>query len=82
MDIAQAGVYCGADVDATIHVFLLAPSLRPNYTLRICGRFIMKLSGQLLPVLTDMEMAGVLLDTEFLAKMSVELTARLTRTRG
>ncbi|MCB0150282.1 MAG: DNA polymerase I, partial [Caldilineaceae bacterium] len=31
----------------------------------------------LLPVLTDMEMAGVLLDTDFLAQMSVTFTQRL-----
>ena len=74
VDIAQAGAYCGADVDATIQLLaqfsprLHAADLWPIYD---------AIERPLLPVLTDMEMAGVLLDTGFLAKMSVELTARL-----
>ena len=72
--IAQAAAYCGADVDATIHLYdLLAPRLQaaqlwPLYT---------EIERPLLPVLTAMEMAGVLLDTPFLAAMSVDFTQRL-----
>jgi DNA polymerase-1 len=60
--IEQAGAYCGADVDATIQLLaqfapkLHAADLWPIYT---------DIERPLLPVLTDMEMAGVLLDTGF-----------------
>ncbi len=37
----------------------------------------LEIERPLLPVLTDMEMAGVLLDTDFLGEMSVVFTARL-----
>jgi DNA polymerase-1 len=59
--IEQAGAYCGADVDATIQLLpvcarLHAADLWPLYA---------DIERPLLPVLTDMEMAGVLLDTAF-----------------
>jgi DNA polymerase-1 len=72
--IGPAAAYCGADVDATIrlyHIFqprLHEANLQPLYE---------NIERPLLPVLTDMEMAGVLLDTDFLAQMSVEFGKRL-----
>ena len=73
--IDQVTAYCGADVDATIQLFdKLAPRLRE------AGMWSLyeEIELPLLPVLTDMEMAGVTLDTAYLAKMSVKLTDRLS----
>jgi DNA polymerase-1 len=72
--VAQAGAYCGADVDATIHLYevleprLKAAELWPLYT---------EIERPLIPVLTDMEMAGVLLDLHFLKEMSSTLGKRV-----
>ena len=72
--IEQAGAYCGADVDATLQ--LLAQFAPRLHTAELWPIYA-EIERPLLPVLTDMEMAGVLLDTEFLAKMSVDLAMRL-----
>lgn len=67
--------YCGADVDATLQIYdLLVPQVQE------AGLWALyeTLELPLLPVLTDMEMAGVLLDTEFLAEMSARFNQRLT----
>jgi len=72
--IGPAAAYCGADVDATIQLYqifqprLHESGLQPLYA---------SIERPLLPVLTDMEMAGVLLDSAFLALMSVEFGNRL-----
>jgi DNA polymerase-1 len=72
--VEAAAAYCGADVDATIQLYqILLPRLRESgletlYT---------AIERPLLPVLTDMEMAGVLLDVPFLSQMSVTFTERL-----
>ncbi len=72
--IAQAAAYCGADVDATLHLYdLLAPRLQAAQLWALYT----DIERPLLPVLTDMEMAGVLLDTAFLAGMSITFTSRL-----
>ncbi|MCX6043543.1 MAG: DNA polymerase I [Chloroflexi bacterium] len=71
--------YCGADVDATIQLFnLLLPRLQETgmwdlYT---------EIELPLIPVLTDMEMTGIQLDTAYLAEMSVKLTQRLGELQG
>lgn len=72
--IHQAAAYCGADVDATIQIF---DRLEPR--LREAGMWSLytEIELPLLPVLADMEMAGVLLDVEFLAQMSQDLSKRL-----
>ena len=71
---ALAGAYCGADVDATIHLYeLLAPRLQAAELWKLYT----EIERPLLPVLTDMEMAGVLLDLVFLAEMSSTLGKRL-----
>lgn len=64
---AQAGAYCGADVDATIHLYeVLAPRLQAADLWKLYT----EIERPLIPVLTDMEMAGVLLDLSFLKEMS------------
>jgi DNA polymerase-1 len=72
--IDRVTAYCGADVDATIQLFdKLAPRLQA------AGMWSLyeTIELPLLPVLTDMEMAGITLDTGYLAIMSTKLTERL-----
>ncbi|MCB0061938.1 MAG: hypothetical protein KDE19_07480, partial [Caldilineaceae bacterium] len=74
IEIAPVGAYCGADVDATIQLYnILAPRLRE------AGMWDLyeAIELPLLPVLTDMELAGVKLDLDYLAEMSTRLTERL-----
>jgi len=69
-----AAAYCGADVDATLHLYeVLAPRLQAAGLWQL----YVEIERPLLPVLTDMEMAGVLLDSAFLGEMSVVFTKRL-----
>lgn len=72
--IDLAAAYCGADVDATIQLYRI---LQPRLYDSNLETLYASIERPLLPVLTDMEMAGVLLDTDFLAQMSVEFTKRL-----
>ena len=76
VDIERVTAYCGADVDATIHLWdLLAPRLKE------AGERVWKLYENielpLLPVLADMEMTGIRLNTDFLADLSKRLVNRL-----
>ena len=76
VDIDRVTGYCGADVDATIHLWeALAPRLKE------AGDTLWKLYEEielpLLPVLADMEMAGIRLNTDFLAELSKRLVTRL-----
>jgi len=71
---ALAGAYCGADVDATIHLYeVLAPRLEAAGLWKLYT----EIERPLIPVLTDMEMAGVLLDVAFLKEMSSTLGKRV-----
>ncbi len=72
--VAQAGAYCGADVDATIRLY---ERLEPRLEAAGIKRLYSEIERPLIHVLTDMEMAGVLLDSAFLKEMSVTFTARL-----
>lgn len=72
--IAAVGAYCGADVDVTIQLYeKLVPRLQEAGMWELYENTELPL----LPVLTDMEMAGVKLDLAYLAKMSGQLTERL-----
>ncbi|MCB0074177.1 MAG: DNA polymerase I, partial [Caldilineaceae bacterium] len=72
--IEPAGMYCCADVDATIRLYdALAPRLHDADLWPIYA----DIELPLIPVLTDMEMTGISLDTEFLAEMSDTLGTRL-----
>ena len=76
VEIDRVTGYCGADVDATIHLWeALAPRLKE------AGDRVWKLYEEielpLLPVLADMEMAGIRLNTDFLADLSKRLVTRL-----
>ena len=72
--IAQAAPYCCADVDATLQLF---ERLAPRVQAQGMWDLYTQLELPLLPVLADMEKAGVLLDTAFLGQMSLELSQRL-----
>jgi DNA polymerase-1 len=71
---AQAGAYCGADVDATIHLYAV---LEPKLQAAELWQLYTEIERPLIPVLTDMEMAGVLLDLNFLKEMSSTLGRRV-----
>ena len=73
-DIEAVTAYCGADVDATIQLWeVLAPKLHDAQMWELYE----KIELPLLPVLADMEMAGIRLNTAFLADLSGKLAARL-----
>ncbi|MCB0064359.1 MAG: DNA polymerase I, partial [Caldilineaceae bacterium] len=72
--IEPVGAYCGADVDATIQIYeKLVPQLHEAEMWQLYE----EIELPLLPVLTDMELAGVKLDLDYLAEMSKRLTERL-----
>jgi DNA polymerase-1 len=74
VEVDHAAAYCGADVDATIRIFdILCGQLRDAGLWEL----YLELEQPLLPVLTDMEMAGVLLDLDYLAEMSTRFGERL-----
>jgi len=72
--LEQAAAYCGADVDATIRLYA---TLEPRLREAGLEELYRTIERPLLPVLTAMEMTGVLLDVEFLKQMSAELSKRL-----
>jgi DNA polymerase I len=72
--IPQAAAYCGADVDATIRIYeILSTKLHETGMWKLYE----KIELPLLPVLTDMEMSGVLLDLNYLGQMSGRFAERL-----
>lgn len=72
--IDQACAYCGADVDATLRIFeKLSAQLHETGMWDLYA----ELELPLLPVLTDMEMTGVLLDLPYLKVMSNRFAERL-----
>ena len=72
--IAQAADYAG--VDAAI-VLQLIPQLRSELEERHAMNLFEEIEMPLVTVLADMEMAGIALDTQFLAEMSADLGTRL-----
>ncbi len=67
VDIERAGAYCGADVDYTLQIYdKLMPRLQESGMWPLYD----EVERPLVPVLTDMEMAGISLDVDFLAEMS------------
>jgi DNA polymerase I len=72
--IDQVTAYCGADVDATIQLY---DQLAPKVQEANLWDLYHDIELPLLPVLTDMELNGVLLDTGYLAEMSVKFNQRL-----
>lgn len=72
--IAQVGAYCCADVDATLQIYdILAPRLQEANLWKLYN----EIELPILPILTDMEMAGILLNSNYLAQMSTKFRQRL-----
>ena len=72
--IEQVGAYCGADCDATLQLFhIFEPRVREAGLWELYE----SIELPLLPVLAEMEMAGIRLDTDFLGEMSTNLAERL-----
>lgn len=72
--IELVGPYAAADVDMT---WRLAGQILPELEAKGLDRLFWELEVPLIPVLADMEMAGVLLDVDVLATMATALEARL-----
>ena len=74
VDIEAVTAYCGADVDATVQLWdALSPKLHEAGLWELYN----SIELPLLPVLADMEMAGIRLNSGFLKEMSGRLVARL-----
>jgi DNA polymerase-1 len=74
--IAQAAPYAAADVDMTTR---LAPILQTELAEKQQLKLFNELEMPLVPVLAEMEMAGIALDGEFLDEMAKELDQQLAR---
>ncbi|MCS6844888.1 MAG: DNA polymerase I [Caldilineales bacterium] len=72
--IAAAARYAAADTDMT---WRLVPLLRKDLDDLALTRLFREVEMPLVPVLVDMQMAGVLLDVPFLQQMSADLRRRL-----
>ncbi len=73
--IAKAASYAAAD--AAVVLRLISP-LRKDLEKSNAVKLFNDIEMPLIPVLADMEMAGIPVDTNFLAEMSQELSARLS----
>jgi DNA polymerase-1 len=74
--VAQVAPYAAADADMTLR---LVPVLRRELAEKGQTRLLTELEMPLIPVLADMEMAGVALDSPYLAEISLELETQLAR---
>jgi DNA polymerase-1 len=72
--IAEAAAYAAADAAIVLR---LINELQPELETAKAASLMHDLEMPLVEVLADMEMAGISLDKDFLAKMSAELTVRM-----
>jgi DNA polymerase-1 len=72
--IAAAAQYAGADADVTLR---LAHHLEPQLKAHALDRLFREVEMPLVPVLARMELAGILVDAEFLRRMGRELDEQL-----
>jgi DNA polymerase-1 len=72
--VARVAPYAAADADAT---WRLVDVVQPKATALGLDRLLNEVEFPLIPVLVDMELAGVAIDLPFLAQLSREMTARL-----
>jgi DNA polymerase-1 len=72
--VARVAPYAAADADAT---WQLVDVLQPKVSALGMDRLLNEVEFPLIPVLVDMELAGVAIDVPFLAQLSKEMTARL-----
>ena len=72
---AEAGKYAAADADITLRLAdLLIPQLAENETMEKLYR---ELELPLIPILVDMELAGVTLDTDILLDLDQQLNSEI-----
>ncbi|MEM7538245.1 MAG: DNA polymerase I [Chloroflexota bacterium] len=74
VEIHKAAAYCGADVDVTIQLY---PIIEGRLKDANMWDLYQEVELPLIPILTDMEITGIRLDTDVLQEMSVKLTERL-----
>jgi DNA polymerase-1 len=74
--IDQVASYAAADAEVVLH---LIPELQKELETRRVDKLFATMEMPLIPVLADMEMAGVALDVVFLRQMSAGLEERLAR---
>jgi DNA polymerase-1 len=74
VDVAQVSRYACADADYT---YRLVELYKPQLAERGLDKLFDEVEMPLVPVLMEMERAGVLLDLDFLSQMSSELAVRL-----
>lgn len=72
--LEQIAPYAAADADATLH---LAHRLKPKLRELKLEKLLHTVELPLVPVLIEMETAGVALDVKYLGQLSVEITQRL-----
>jgi DNA polymerase I len=73
--IPAAASYAGADADMTLRLY---HALRPQVEARDLLPLMNQVETPLIPVLARMELAGILIDPEFLRRMASELDEQLT----
>ncbi|HEX9036351.1 MAG TPA: DNA polymerase I [Ktedonobacterales bacterium] len=73
--IAAAAAYAGADADMTLRLY---HTLRPQIAARELMPLMTEVETPLIPVLARMELAGILIDPDFLRRMATELDEQLT----
>jgi len=72
--IDKAAAYAGADASVVLR---LMPQLQSEMETRRATRLLNEMEMPLVEVLAEMEMAGIALDTDFLGRMSAELSQRM-----
>jgi DNA polymerase-1 len=72
--VSRVAPYAAADADAT---WQLVDVLQPKVSALGLDRLLNEVEFPLIPVLVDMELAGVAIDLPFLAQLSKEMTARM-----
>ncbi len=74
VEIERVVAYCGADVDSTLQLYHL---LKPRVEAEQMWQLYEEIELPLVPVLIDMEMCGIKVDSDFMAQMSTDLGNRL-----
>lgn len=79
VDVSLAADYASADVEAT---FSLDERFTPSLKERKQDGLYRDIEVPLIPVLVDMERAGIAVDTAFLSELSTEITERIASLEG
>jgi len=79
VDADEAGQYACGDVEAT---FELERYFRPRIEQQGQWKLFAEIEMPLIPVLTDMERAGIAIDAEYLSELSSEIKVRMKQLSG